>query len=369
MFSKRLDIEKQRAESAERLLQVAEAQLARVVESTRAIQTNAKFERERLDRRIAELEAAMLASARAAPASDPKEREELLVLRERTRNLEDRARLADRVPVLEKEALSQRARADALESELATVVTNVHEMEVAVALLSRHASALERFGARAGLAPLGATPREALARAAERYGDLVLTLERGQLGAPRQTFTDAEAIEFYVKHVCGSADLAAQRTALSEQARLWIEDPKFKVYHVELLYPFAAAIQEALARPDANVEGARCALRIVQEAQRQASGHLLRRCATLDGANVRAKLSLDRYNQDPAHALERMTATLAQVRGIGSVDFLHNVALGAYNAVRERQPGAAWAAWLTSDVALAVANDKRVRAWMAQTTT
>lgn len=368
MFARRED-HRERAERAERALDASRKELAEVVASFRQAQQSSARDRDALMQRMRDLE----------QAADPKAREELATLRERETHLRERASSAEaRVADAERRAADAalaRQQADEARERLRSWASAAEDVVQAAGLLAREADALTRFGARSTLVPPppeGAGSPEALhalaaglRSAAKGHAELVASLARDRLGSPRRAWSDADALRAAAIAACEGGRYDEGATALVERARLWADDPKLLAYHVELLHPFVVALDALVRRmpEDESLAAGQVALDVVREAHRLASGHLLRRSAALDGARIEPTLQLDRYRQDAAHALARLDGLLAQARGLGPVDFFHNVAeLARANLTR---PGGARAAWLLSDVAAALLTDARVRAWMS----
>lgn len=374
---KKLEAERARAEQAERTLALLQSQLASVVEGSKMLQQTNRL----LQQRLQDAESAPRENGDARAA-----REELLVLRERDKNaaaqiraldekLEARARAAEEVPVLKAELAGLRNDLRAAEGALAEAEKASREVQGALAALAHASASLRRYGVDATLAPRAASDlREAAAslqRSADAYVAALRLLEAEPLGAARTVASDVDAFRAQARNLCASANFEAERTALLEQARLWIGDPKLEGYHVELLTPYVASVEEFLRRSStmAALEGASLALRLVREAQRSAAGHLMRRSRALDGLTLKPALAIERYGHDPQHAIDRLHALIGQVRGLGPVDFFHNVATAAARSVKAREPGASYAAWLLADATNAILDDKRVRAWIADTAT
>lgn len=374
MFGGRLD--RKRAEDAERLLALTRVQLEQALAASKAFQDAAARDREFLRERLRDLE-------KNGGAAGQEAREELIRLRERTRAnaeamraLAERAKRADQLPARDAEIAALRERLAARERDLAEAREVLAAASRAAEGAAAAAAALERHGVRATLAPRpggdGARAlADALAAVQTGYAALAEILAQERLGTPAAVTADTEILRAHAKRVSQGVDVESERRAVLEQARLWVEDPRLRTYHVELLRPYATALADLLDRhrSEAAVAAARVALRVVRAAERESAGYLLRRSAALDGVVVAAPLALDRYHGDPRHALARMEGALAQRRGVGAIDFFHNVAQGAARAVRANEAGAALAAWLLSDATMALLDDARVMGWMAQATT
>lgn len=160
---------------------------------------------------------------------------------------------------------------------------------------------------------------------------------------------------------------ASEADSVADVCRLWVDADSMARYQRELLVPYVDVLVQALEEQpgEQTVLGAKCALPLLKEAFRDSTTYLLRRNADLDDYEVEATARVDRLDQDPMLALDRMATVIDQVRALGAVDFFHNLHHAAERAVREGRPGAGAAAWLLSDATVALLTDEGIKAWIA----
>lgn len=165
-----------------------------------------------------------------------------------------------------------------------------------------------------------------------------------------------------------TADVRAAEEAgsVAELVRVWIDADPMDRYRRELLEPYAAAVEQALAGdPDAvRVGGAKTALRILKDAFDESRTYMHRRSAMLDDHAVVVDIDPARFEHDPELAMDRFEAVLEQARALGAVDFFHNLHVRTREALDADEDHAGAAAWLLADVTSEILVDPKVKQWI-----
>lgn len=286
---------------------------------------------------------------------------------QRVEEVKDKAR--DAVQKARRKVKRERARREKLEEavlELAEALDDVDEAR----------QALEDAGLDARLAPRSPSadaeeePRAFLRDLVARTRDVESQLERvdgaigdGELGEPT---TDVAVLEERVADLLTNPEVRSKAKTVAEKAQMFAEDPGKSQYYREMVLPYADGIRQvAEAHPRANVvQGARLALDVVEEAFRTSRTYLLRRSDALDDHEIDVDVLVERVEEDPADAVDRLEAALNTARGLGPVDFFQNLADDVARRVDRGDDGAAVAAWILSDVTVEVLEDETVRTWL-----
>lgn len=198
----------------------------------------------------------------------------------------------------------------------------------------------------------------------DRLARLHAALDGGELGEPT---TDVAVLEDRVGDLLTNPEVRSQAATVVEKARMFAEDPGKSQYHREILLPYARGIEQLLeAEQRANVvQGARLALSIVEEAFMDSRTYLLRRSSVLDDVEIEADVLVERVEEAPEDAIDRTRTALDTARGLGPVDFFRNLTEEIDRRLDRGEDGAGVAAWILSDVTVAVLDDEHVREWLS----
>lgn len=193
---------------------------------------------------------------------------------------------------------------------------------------------------------------------------VLAALDDGELG---QATTDVDVLEDRVKDLLTNPEVRSQAMTVIEKARMFAEDPGKSQYHREILTPYADAIEQVLdTEQRANiVQGARMALDVVEEAFMDSRTYLLRRSGKLDDHEIEVDVVVERVEESPDDATDRMKAALDSARALGPVDFFKNLTGELTRRVDRGEDGAGVAAWILSDATVTVLEDETVREWLA----
>jgi hypothetical protein len=258
------------------------------------------------------------------------------------------------------------------------LVEDLAKLEANLKMVQTRSRELSAKGLKLHLAPNGgidrsvaAEPREFVSQLATFHRDLADQLMRvseaigdGKLEHPT---TDVTILEERTKELLTNPELKSKALTVSEKARMFGVDPAKAQYYRELIVPYTRAIQKVLeADTKASVVlGCQEALAILETAFRDSRTFLLRRSGDLDNHDIPAEVSLERMVEAPEDALGRMNAVMDNARALGPVDFFHNILMEVNRSVERGDAGARVAAWVLSDVTVAVLEDARIQKWLA----
>ncbi len=198
----------------------------------------------------------------------------------------------------------------------------------------------------------------------DRLERLHAALDGGELGDPT---TDVTVLEDRVGDLLTNPEVRSQAQTVAEKARMFAEDPGKSQYHRELLLPYARGIEQVVETEQrANVvQGARLALDVVEEAFMDSRTYLLRRSGALDDHEIGVDVLVERVEEIAADAVDRLETALDTARGLGPVDFFRNLSDEVKRRVDADEDGAGVAAWILSDVTVAVLDDDAEREWLS----
>lgn len=205
--------------------------------------------------------------------------------------------------------------------------------------------------------------RASLSQIRDAASELEALLDGREMAEP----TDAlDLIADGLPSETADARAAEEAGSVAELVRVWIDADPMDRYRRELLEPYAAAVEQALAGdPDAvRVGGAKTALSILKDAFDESRTYMHRRSAMLDDHAVVVDIDPSRFEHDPELAMDRFEAVLEQARALGAVDFFHNLHVRARQALDEGEEHAGPAAWLLADVTSEVLTDPKVKQWI-----
>lgn len=287
---------------------------------------------------------------------------------QRVEDVKDKARSA--VKRAKKKAARERKRYDALQDAVVELAETLEDIDEA-------RQALEDAGLDARLAPREPTadpeddPRAYLRDLLAKHRDVETQLERlhasldgGELG---EATTDVAVLEERAQDLLTNPEVRSQAKTVAEKARMFAEDPGKSQYYRELVMPYADGVCQVVeAHQRANVvQGARIALDVLEEAFMDSRTYLLRRSGALDDHEIDVDVLVERVEEDPADAVDRLETALDTARGLGPVDFFRNLTDEIERRVDRNEDGAGVAAWILSDVTVAVLDDDAVRDWLA----
>lgn len=333
---------------------------------------------QRLRNRLADLEGRL------------EDRSELRQLRDHIQHLErkheielEKARLAGREQV---QAVKQQAseivgkakkRLKGERARYERLVSDLSQLEAALAELETRRVALKDAGLDAQLAPhapnTGAEEdvrefiRQLTAQAkdvTDRIGRVHGAIGDGELSTPT---TDVAILEDRTQELLTNPEVRSKALTVAEKARMFANDPGKSQYYRELVQPYAQAIAKVVEQEQhANiVHGARQALTIVEEAFLDSRTYLLRRSGALDDHAIEAQVVHERLEESADDAVDRLSSALDSARALGPVDFFQNMTTELNRRIERGEDGAGVAAWILSDVTVAVLEDETVRRWMA----